>query len=163
MSAPEEGWGIVRPGDRTAHYYRGSRSLCHRAGFYFGPLEPDAGGHMDEHKECGRKVKAERLAALAAITAALTEGEAAAVKAYANSRDSFWADHEPGAWINEAYLSDGYMDQIRRFRGSQDELPAAPGVTYALYVLIALGQPLTVAAARALLDRAGLSKPGRVR
>jgi hypothetical protein len=135
-------------------------SLCRRVGFYFGPLEPDAGGHMDAHKECARKLKAERVAALDAIVSALTEAEASTVKAYAISRDPFWAGHEPGAWINEAYLSDGYMDQIRRFRNGQDELPAAPGVTYALYVLIALGQPLTAAAVRALLGRAGLCGTG---
>ena len=37
-----EGWGVIRPGDRKAHYYRGTMSLCRRVGFYHGPLEPDA-------------------------------------------------------------------------------------------------------------------------
>jgi hypothetical protein len=36
-----EGWGVIRPGDRKAHYYRDMTSLCRRVGFYTGPLDPD--------------------------------------------------------------------------------------------------------------------------
>ena len=35
------GWGVIRPGNRVAHYYRGSFSLCNRVGFYFGELDTD--------------------------------------------------------------------------------------------------------------------------
>ena len=49
-----EGWGVIRPGDRRAHYYVGSMSLCRRVGFYNGPLDPDAGPSPDDHKECRR-------------------------------------------------------------------------------------------------------------
>lgn len=35
----KEGWGIIRPGDRKAHYYVDAFSLCRRVGFYTGPLE----------------------------------------------------------------------------------------------------------------------------
>lgn len=45
MSADEqertEGWGVIRPGDRCAHYYREMTALCRRVGFYQGPLDPD--------------------------------------------------------------------------------------------------------------------------
>ena len=41
MSAtPDEGWGVIRPGDRKAHYYRQGMSLCHRVGFYGGRSTP---------------------------------------------------------------------------------------------------------------------------
>ena len=36
-----EGWGVIRPGDRRAHYYRSGLSLCGRVGFYAGPLDAD--------------------------------------------------------------------------------------------------------------------------
>ncbi len=36
-----EGWGVIRPGDRKAHFYRESFSLCKRVGFYRGPLETE--------------------------------------------------------------------------------------------------------------------------
>jgi len=36
-----EGWGVIRPGDRRAHYYRFGMSLCNRIGLYGGPLDPD--------------------------------------------------------------------------------------------------------------------------
>jgi hypothetical protein len=40
-NAKPEGWGVIRPGDRKAHYYRGMTSLCRRVGFYTGPLDLD--------------------------------------------------------------------------------------------------------------------------
>lgn len=51
-----EGWGVIRPGDRKAHYYVNGFSLCGRVGFYFGPTEDDASGNEspDDHKECRR-------------------------------------------------------------------------------------------------------------
>lgn len=51
----QEGWGIVRPGDRKAHYYRDMDSLCQRVFFYNGPLEPDENHSPDDCKGC-RKV-----------------------------------------------------------------------------------------------------------
>jgi len=36
----DEGWGVIRPGDRKAHYYRDTMSLCRRIGLYCGSLEP---------------------------------------------------------------------------------------------------------------------------
>ena len=38
-----EGWGVIRPGDRRAHYYRSRLSLCGRVGFYAGPLDAGRG------------------------------------------------------------------------------------------------------------------------
>lgn len=52
MKNPFEGWGVIRPGDRKAHYYRGADSLCGRVGFYFGPLEPDDKPSRDDCKRC---------------------------------------------------------------------------------------------------------------
>jgi hypothetical protein len=50
----KEGWGVIRPGDRTAHYYVDSFSLCRGVGFYTGPLEPETGPLPGEHKVCRR-------------------------------------------------------------------------------------------------------------
>ena len=50
-----EGWGIIRPGDRRAHYYRDMMSLCRRVGFYRGTLDPDAFKSKDDCAAC-RKV-----------------------------------------------------------------------------------------------------------
>jgi hypothetical protein len=55
----KEGWGVIRPGDRKAHYYRNGDSLCRRVGFYFGPLEPDGKPSQDDHKECRRLLERE--------------------------------------------------------------------------------------------------------
>ena len=55
MADTTEGWGVIRPGDRKAHYYRESMSLCRRVGFYFGPLEPDDKAGPDDCTAC-RKV-----------------------------------------------------------------------------------------------------------
>lgn len=52
QQAPREGWGVICPGDRKAHYYRGGMSLCRRVGFYQGPLWADKGPSPDDHKEC---------------------------------------------------------------------------------------------------------------
>jgi hypothetical protein len=49
---PREGWGVVRPGDRRAHYYRDMDSLCKRVFFYSGPLEPDEMPSPDDCKGC---------------------------------------------------------------------------------------------------------------
>ena len=50
-----EGWGLIRPGDRKAHYYRATMSLCRRVGFYRGDLEPDTSPGPDDCAAC-RKV-----------------------------------------------------------------------------------------------------------
>jgi hypothetical protein len=49
---PAEGWGVIRPGDRKAHYYRDGFSLCRRVGLYSGPLSPDEFESEDDHKQC---------------------------------------------------------------------------------------------------------------
>ena len=54
-ATPAEGWGVVRPGDRKAHYYRDMESLCRRVGFYRGHLEADAFPSRDDCAAC-RKV-----------------------------------------------------------------------------------------------------------
>jgi hypothetical protein len=51
---PTEGWGVIRPGDRKAHYYDGMTALCRKAGFYKGPLEPDTGKSRDDCTPCRR-------------------------------------------------------------------------------------------------------------
>ncbi len=53
--AEPEGWGVIRPGDRRAHYYREGMSLCRRVGFYSGPLDPDTFKSKDDCAAC-RKV-----------------------------------------------------------------------------------------------------------
>jgi hypothetical protein len=52
----KEGWGVIRPGDRVAHYYRGMDSLCRKIGFYRGPLEPDDFASSSDCKACRRAV-----------------------------------------------------------------------------------------------------------
>ena len=47
-----EGWGVIRPGDRRAHYYRNGMSLCRRIGFYGGSLDPDAFKSKDDCAAC---------------------------------------------------------------------------------------------------------------
>lgn len=56
MTDEQEGWGVIRPGDRKAHYYRASMSLCRRVGFYFGPLYAEDGPSPDDCVAC-RKVR----------------------------------------------------------------------------------------------------------
>lgn len=54
QAAPNEGWGVIRPGDRKAHYYRNTESLCRRVGFYYGPLDPDLSTSKDDCVACVR-------------------------------------------------------------------------------------------------------------
>ncbi len=56
MSIKGEGWGVIRPGDRKAHYYRDSMSLCHRVGFYAGSLDPDDQPSPDDCAACRKKL-----------------------------------------------------------------------------------------------------------
>jgi hypothetical protein len=49
-----EGWGVIRPGNRVAHYYRDTFSLCRRVGFYFGPLDSDDKPSRDDCTKCRR-------------------------------------------------------------------------------------------------------------
>lgn len=58
-----EGWGVIRPGDRKAHYYRLMMSLCGRVGFYQGELEPDNGPSRDDCAACRKVLARERVAA----------------------------------------------------------------------------------------------------
>ena len=57
MSAPEvtEGWSIIAPPARKAHYFRDTMSLCRKRGFYFGPLDPDDQTSPDDCAAC-RKI-----------------------------------------------------------------------------------------------------------
>lgn len=54
-----EGWGVIRPGDRKAHYYRDMTSLCRRVGFYQGPLDPEDKPSPDDHAECRKMLDRE--------------------------------------------------------------------------------------------------------
>jgi len=56
MKSNAEGWGVIRPGDRKAHYYREGTSLCQRVGFYTGPLDPDNAISLDDCVACRRKL-----------------------------------------------------------------------------------------------------------
>lgn len=55
-----EGWGVIRPGDRKAHYYREMWSLCDKVGFYQGELEPDNGPSGDDCAPCRKRLDRER-------------------------------------------------------------------------------------------------------
>jgi len=48
----KEGWGLIRPGDRKAHYYRDTMSLCRTRGFYASVLSPDEFPSPDDCKAC---------------------------------------------------------------------------------------------------------------
>ena len=50
-----EGWGIIRPGDRRAHYYRDMTSLCRRVGFYTGPIDEDESPSPDDCAACKKE------------------------------------------------------------------------------------------------------------
>ena len=52
----KEGWGVIRPGDRKAHYYRETMSLCGRVGFYRGFLEPDNGKSSADCAACRKRL-----------------------------------------------------------------------------------------------------------
>lgn len=60
MAEETEGWGVIRPGDRKAHYYRKMWSLCHRVGFYQGDLEPDNGPERGDCAACRKVLDRER-------------------------------------------------------------------------------------------------------
>lgn len=59
MSDRTEGWGVIRPGDRKAHYYRETMSLCRRVGFYTGPLDPDDSPSKDDCAACRKELTRE--------------------------------------------------------------------------------------------------------
>jgi hypothetical protein len=64
---PAEGWGVIRPGDRKAHYYGPDGfSLCRRVGFYRGPLNPVDEPSPDDHKECRRLLERKKAKAATA-------------------------------------------------------------------------------------------------
>lgn len=58
-----EGWGVIRPGDRKAHYYRNMDSLCRKVGFYRGELEPDAFASTADCAACRKKLDGEKAGA----------------------------------------------------------------------------------------------------
>lgn len=62
MTAPriKEGWGVIRPGDRKAHYYRNMDALCGKVGFYRGPLEADEFTSVSDCTPCRRKLEIEK-------------------------------------------------------------------------------------------------------
>jgi hypothetical protein len=55
-----EGWGVIRPGDRKAHYYRDMTSLCRRVGFYGGPLDPDEYKSPQDCAACRKQLDREQ-------------------------------------------------------------------------------------------------------
>ena len=57
-----EGWGVIRPGDRKAHYYRDRTSLCRRVGFYSGPLDPDEFKSPQDCAACRKQLDRETAA-----------------------------------------------------------------------------------------------------
>lgn len=60
-----EGWGVIRPGDRKAHYYRSMTSLCPRVGFYRGPLDADDKPSPDDCAACRKELAREQAKAAA--------------------------------------------------------------------------------------------------
>ena len=57
MDEITEGWGF--PGAaRKAHYFVDATALCRKWGFYFGPLEPDAGTSRDDCTACRKALDA---------------------------------------------------------------------------------------------------------
>lgn len=52
---PTEGLGVIRPGDRRAHYYRDTMSLCRRVGFYTGSLDTDDKPSPDDCAACRKQ------------------------------------------------------------------------------------------------------------
>jgi hypothetical protein len=69
MSEATEGWGVIRPGDRKAHYYRETTSLCRRVGFYFGPLDAGDQPSPDDCAACRRALGKEKSKAAPVSTA----------------------------------------------------------------------------------------------
>jgi hypothetical protein len=62
----KEGWGVIRPGDRRAHYYRDQDALCRKVGFYRGLLEEEtATPSPDDCAGCRKKLDRERARAVA--------------------------------------------------------------------------------------------------
>ena len=55
-----EGWGVIPPGQRKAHYYREAFALCRGRGFYFGPLESETKPSPDDCKACRRLLDREK-------------------------------------------------------------------------------------------------------
>ena len=59
-----EGWGMIRPGDRVYHYYVNSDSLCRHVFFYIGELDPmdptETTPRKDDCKLCFRKLMKRR-------------------------------------------------------------------------------------------------------
>ncbi len=66
MTESTEGWGVIRPGDRKAHYYRDTTSLCRIRGFYLGPLDSDQRPSPDDCKACRRELTREQVKRAAA-------------------------------------------------------------------------------------------------
>lgn len=50
--AISEGWGLLRPGDRFAHYYRNEEALCREIAFYRGYLEPGGRSVPESSIDC---------------------------------------------------------------------------------------------------------------
>ena len=56
-----EGWGVIRPGDRRAHYYREAMALCRRVDFYQGPLDPDEFKSKQDCAACRKQLDREAI------------------------------------------------------------------------------------------------------
>ena len=63
-----EGWGVIRAGDRKAHYYRNMDSLCRRVGFYRGELEADEFISSADCAGCRKKLDAEKAGHASTVT-----------------------------------------------------------------------------------------------
>ena len=59
-----EGWGVIRPGDRKAHYYRDTMSLCRRVGFYFGSVDAEDKPSPDDCAACRKVLDKEKAKAV---------------------------------------------------------------------------------------------------
>lgn len=54
----QEGWGVMRPGDRVYHYYVSMEALCGRVMFYRGDVTQDTGNTERSKEDCSRCFKA---------------------------------------------------------------------------------------------------------
>lgn len=69
--ARTEGWGLIAPGNRVAHYYRETMSLCRKRGSYTSTLDPRDTTGPDDCAACRRVLVQEARAAVKAVYATL--------------------------------------------------------------------------------------------
>lgn len=71
---PEQGWGLIAPRTRVAHYYRETMSLCRKRGFYTSTLDPRDTTGPDDCAACRKVLAQEARAAIKGLYAALRRG-----------------------------------------------------------------------------------------